>query len=180
MNCLFDSVLGHQPFKNMNRCLYCNAEIPEGRKFCSSSHSAKYNNSKRKKLTNTCSYCGKELVGWVNSRNKYCSYECAAKAVFAKKDKEYFDGKITEMHTLKKHYIHHNEYKCALCGLTEWNGKAITLILDHVDGNPDNNLPSNLRLVCPNCDSQLDTFKNRNKGKGRAYRRDRYAKGQSY
>lgn len=64
--------------------------------------------------------------------------------------------------------------------MTRWNNKDIVLILDHIDGNPDNNNPSNLRLVCPNCDSQLPTFKSKNKGNGRAYRRLRYKEGKSY
>ena len=85
----------------MNTCLYCGVEIPKGRKFCSNSHSAKYNNPKRRKVTNFCAYCGKELIGSVKSKNKYCDRECASRAVFTKKDKEYNDGKITEMHTLK-------------------------------------------------------------------------------
>lgn len=44
-----------------------------------------------------------------------------------------------------------------------WNGKPITFILDHVDGHANNNCRENLRLICPNCDSQLDTYKSRNK-----------------
>ena len=56
----------------------------------------------------------------------------------------------------------------------------LNFVLDHIDGDASNSSKDNLRLVCPNCDSQLDTFKCRNKGNGRAYRRERYAKGQSY
>ena len=61
-----------------------------------------------------------------------------------------------------------------------WNGAALALIIDHVDGDATNNRRTNLRLVCPNCDSQLPTFKARNRGSGRHYRRRRYADGQSY
>ena len=41
-------------------------------------------------------------------------------------------------------------------------------IIDHIDGDASNNMPDNFRLVCPNCDSQLPTFKARNTGNGRA------------
>lgn len=52
---------------------------------------------------------------------------------------------------------------CEECGLDEeWNGKPITLQLDHVDGNSTNHLLDNLKILCPNCHSQTDTFAGRN------------------
>ena len=49
--------------------------------------------------------------------------------------------------------------KCAKCGLTSlWNGEPISLHLDHINGDrTDNRLP-NLRILCPNCHSQTDTY----------------------
>ncbi len=71
--------------------------------------------------------------------------------------------------------------RCALCaGSTTWNGSELRFVLDHIDGDSENNRRENLRLICPNCDSQLPTFKARNRGKGRAWRRQRYADGKSY
>ncbi len=43
-----------------------------------------------------------------------------------------------------------------------WNGLPLRLQVDHVDGDRYNNLPSNLRYLCPNCHSQTDTFGVRN------------------
>lgn len=52
--------------------------------------------------------------------------------------------------------------RCAICSLSSWQGKPISLHLDHIDGNPTNNLISNLRILCPNCHSQTDTYCGRN------------------
>jgi hypothetical protein len=51
---------------------------------------------------------------------------------------------------------------CYECGLTEWRGRPLTLVLDHINGVNDDNNPINLRLLCPNCNSQTDTFSGRN------------------
>jgi Zn finger protein HypA/HybF involved in hydrogenase expression len=54
--------------------------------------------------------------------------------------------------------------KCSECGLQDtWNGKKIVLQLDHVNGNNSDNRLENLRILCPNCHSQTDTYAGRNK-----------------
>lgn len=53
-------------------------------------------------------------------------------------------------------------YECGECSLNEWNGKDISLHLDHIDGNNKNNLLSNLRFLCPNCHSQTETYCGKN------------------
>lgn len=58
------------------------------------------------------------------------------------------------------------EYKCQICGISEWQNKPISLQLDHINGcNTDNRL-ENLRLLCPNCHSQTDTYAGKNKNVG--------------
>ena len=54
--------------------------------------------------------------------------------------------------------------KCELCGQGEiWNGKKMSLILDHINGIWNDNRIENLRLVCPNCNATLDTHCGKNK-----------------
>jgi hypothetical protein len=52
---------------------------------------------------------------------------------------------------------------CSECGISEWNGKSISLELDHVDGVRTNHKLENLRLLCPNCHSQTDTYRSKNR-----------------
>jgi hypothetical protein len=54
--------------------------------------------------------------------------------------------------------------ECVLCGLgPEWNGRSLVLRLDHKNGKRSDHRLTNLRFLCPNCDSQTDTFCGRNK-----------------
>jgi len=58
-------------------------------------------------------------------------------------------------------------YVCAVCGISTWINKPLVLILDHINGKNDDCRLENLRLLCPNCNSQTDTFCGRNVGKHR-------------
>lgn len=50
-------------------------------------------------------------------------------------------------------------YRCTACGITgTYNGMAIRLEIDHIDGNWSNNLLTNLQYLCPNCHSQTSTY----------------------
>lgn len=56
-------------------------------------------------------------------------------------------------------------YRCAICGITEWNGAALTLTLDHTNGHSGDHRMDNMRFLCPNCDSQQPTYCYRNRGR---------------
>ena len=48
--------------------------------------------------------------------------------------------------------------RCELCGQSEiWNGRPMSLILDHINGVWNDNRLENLRIVCPNCNATLET-----------------------
>ena len=66
--------------------------------------------------------------------------------------------------------------KCQLHDIAnpQWNGEEITLILDHENGSKFDNSPYNLRLLCPNCNSQLPTAGGRNKGRIMENKKDGY------
>ena len=79
---------------------------------------------------------------------------------------EILEGKHPQYQTYKLKHKLFNEgiksNKCEECGIDSWNGKSIECELDHIDGNSSNHVLSNLRILCPNCHSQTDTFRAKN------------------
>lgn len=77
----------------------------------------------------------------------------------------FIENSTADQKTLRKYYHKGNytPYVCSVCGQEPfWQGKPLTLILDHKNGfNHDDRL-ENLRWVCPNCNQQLDTTGSRN------------------
>ena len=67
--------------------------------------------------------------------------------------------------TVLRRYVIKNSlipYKCAICGCTKWQGKTLSLELDHINGVNNDNRLENLRFLCPNCHSQTSTYGSRN------------------
>lgn len=67
---------------------------------------------------------------------------------------------------IKKKLIDCNLLKneCYICHMKpEWNGHKLVMVLDHINGIHNDYRQDNLRLLCPNCNSQTDTFAGRNK-----------------
>jgi hypothetical protein len=57
---------------------------------------------------------------------------------------------------------------CEMCGQGEnWNGRRMSLILDHINGVADDHRLENLRMLCPNCAAALDTHCGRNTPRSR-------------
>jgi hypothetical protein len=130
-----------------NVCIQCGA-VTFNETFCSRSCRTIFNNQKRKQAKCDGVRLSKTEVALLRFQQ----------------------GLVRERPALRRHLTKTQGYKCACCGVFEWNGKPITLVVDHIDGNAGNNVPGNLRLLCPNCNSQTETFSGRNKGRGRKSR----------
>jgi hypothetical protein len=63
----------------------------------------------------------------------------------------------------RKRVLLEQDGKCNKCGIDSWQGKPISLELDHIDGNNKNNGRSNLECLCPNCHAQTPTWRGRNR-----------------
>ena len=79
--------------------------------------------------------------------------------------KEILEGKHPTFQTYKlkirllKEGIFKNE--CSICGLDSWLEKPLMIELDHIDGDSHNHKIDNLRMLCPNCHSQTQTFRSK-------------------
>jgi len=120
-----------------------------------------------------CLHCGKENTWKHSTTNKFCDSVCHGdyrKAQWLLENTQKFeDGTLPTRAAIKKYVKIRDGNQCAICNQQPLhNGKELVMILDHIDGDASNNHPLNFRLVCPNCDTQLPTYKGANRGSGRA------------
>lgn len=122
-----------------------------------------------------CSFCKKEFkYKPACQTGKYCSNACQQESRKKQRIDEWLsNGRFPGKTALREYLIKTRGYSCSCCGITEWNKQPISLEIDHIDGNPYNDNPTNLRFICPNCHSQTPTYKAKNRGNGRVARRER-------
>ncbi len=79
---------------------------------------------------------------------------------------------------IKRYIFEKYNFSCAICSWGETNPytNKVPVEIDHIDGNSENNVEENLRLICPNCHSLTASFRNLNYGNGRQWRRNKYLK----
>jgi len=163
------------------KCLNCQCET-KNKKFCSLSCSATYTNKlkpiRAKRVF--CKNCGKTVE---NKDKLYCSDSCKKENRVKNLKWKLFPignipkNKLTDeqifcenstvaRHVVKREFLKTVPHQCIICGQPdEWNNIKLVLVLDHINGINNDNRRENLRLLCPNCNSQQDTFAGRNVGK---------------
>lgn len=135
------------------------------------------NTGKGKKII--CNNCGKEVNSSYNGQI-FCGTDCSNNH----KKKQYYNYYLLnqeefcysnkQLRPIKPHILLEQNNCCLICGINNsWNGSPLVFVLDHIDGDASNNRRTNLRLICHNCDSQLETYKSKNKNSAR---RKRYMK----
>ena len=55
------------------------------------------------------------------------------------------------------------ENRCEKCGISTWQNALIVCELHHINGDSTDNRIENLQILCPNCHSQTDNFRSRNR-----------------
>lgn len=118
------------------------------------------------KNTSKCSIIRKKLTdGYKNGTRKVCCKKYpdprqSTISLIQNLQKKYSLMKFEDLPISEKRrrIFKDQNNKCAICGIEEWCNKPINLHLDHIDGNRNNRLRENLRLICPNCDSQTSTY----------------------
>lgn len=110
--------------------------------------------------TYNCISCNVEAKFGYSKTNKFCSNRCQGIFKWVNETVPRIEaGNCGETSTIRKYLIEKQGDYCTECNTTgSWQGKPLTLHVDHIDGNSDNNAVANLRLLCPNCHSQTDTW----------------------
>lgn len=132
-------------------------------------------------MTN-CLFCLKEYVPGRNTNGIYCSNSCQGQHTSKKVIESWLNEPTPERFftsanqpriAIRKYLIEKVGCACTRCGWNKKHPNALlpALEIEHIDGNWLNCIPENIDIICPNCHSLTDTYKARNTGKGREYRR---------
>jgi len=159
---------------NPKKCKQCNGNLPYNKrqnKFCGHTCSAIFNNRGVRRHGNPknkiCDNCGNPIL---NKGKFFCSMNCCLEFKRKKYEEDLIlNGKFKDAFKAdrpKQYLIGKYGHKCMICGIEKWREQPVPLVFDHIDGNSDNWNVENCRIVCRNCDGQLDTFAGKNVGKG--------------
>lgn len=88
------------------------------------------------------------------SGGKYCSNTCQGEYQV----KQRFNEGVQWNNRMGKYLKEIRGNKCEECGIEEWNGKPLTFQIDHINGDRMDNRLENLKVICPNCHTQCDTW----------------------
>ena len=109
--------------------------------------------------------CGNDIP----NRNVYCNNKCQSEYYHKQSIEKWLkgesimnEGSIIISRHIRKYLFDLHDSKCQQCGWGEINPYTnnIPLEVEHCDGDSQNNKIENLKLLCPNCHSLTETYKN--------------------
>jgi 5-methylcytosine-specific restriction endonuclease McrA len=119
----------------------------------------------RGKCQFVCLNCKTQKDWSFSSTGKYCGHTCQWEYRYRNITVPLIlEGKISPKKTkdpVVRFITERDGYKCLTCNLTDWLGKKMILDIDHIDGDNENNYPSNWRFLCPNCHRLTPTWGNK-------------------
>ena len=183
-------------YENPNHCKQCGGVIgvrdrerisaTRKRVFCSSACQSEFQSQKmigntiKKKKIKYCLNCGKELE---KHQNKYCNNKCQQDFQYREYINKWKNGLVDGLSgeynlslNIKRYIREKYDNKCCECGWDRVNPvtEHSPLEIHHIDGDYKNNSEDNLVLLCPNCHSLTNTYKNALGHEGRQGRNKYY------
>lgn len=131
------------------------------------------------KEKNYCLNCGKEIEYKASEKGKFCCQQCQFDYKYKRYIKSWKEGNelgyrgVGQISAhLRRYMLEKTNCSCEICGCNWVNPKSGKPIVEihHKDGNPYNNVESNLQVLCPNHHAMTETYKNNNKENGRKNR----------
>lgn len=176
--------------ENPKKCSTCSKKLEYSsdikiRKYCDSSCAASSNNRTRLDKNNSivessCKQCSKVFEHKSSSPRIFCSQKCLRQNEYERNVNSWLSGETTgykgktkQLCAYVRKYLHETRgTACERCGWDERHpvDGAVLTEVEHIDGNAENNLLSNLKILCPNCHSMTPTFRARNKNSKRERR----------
>lgn len=132
-----------------------------------------FNKGKCKKSRKSiCLNCGCEFTIYNSvNKGKYCSHKCQVEYDYKSYiqrwkngEEDGLKGEYSISNHIKKYLFRKYNNSCQICGWNQVNKFTgnVPLEVHHIDGDYTNNKEENLQLLCPNCHSLTETFKNHN------------------